>query len=171
MEEEVYKSVPNYEGYYEISNYGQVRGVERIISTPHQQRKLKSMVLKQRINRYGYLIIDLSKSSVSKTFEVHRLIALTFLPQQEGRNCVNHMDADKLNNNVENLEWVTPRENNLHAIKHGLVSSCKRVINICTGIAYNSISEAAIETEIPYSKLKRIFCRGQENDTCLRLAI
>ena len=168
MEEEVYKSVPNYEGYYEISNYGQVRGVERIISTPHQQRKLKSMVLKQRINRYGYLIIDLSKSSVSKTFEVHRLIALTFLPQKEGRNCVNHMDADKLNNNVENLEWVTYKENVHHAINLNLYSICKMVINECTGKLYHSISEASRNENLSYSKLKRIF---KEDGTinCLKL--
>ena len=168
MEEEVYKSVPNYEGYYEISNYGQVRGVERIISTPHQQRKLKSMVLKQRINKYGYLIIDLSKSSVSKTFEVHRLVALTFLPQQEGRNCVNHMDADKLNNNVENLEWVTPRENVRHAINLNLYSICKMVINECTGKLYHSISDASRNENLSYSKLKRVF---KEDGTinCLKL--
>ena len=110
MNQILWKPVPGYESYYEISNYGEIRGVERIISTPHQQRKIKSRVLKPRINKYGYLIIDLSKSSVSKTFEVHRLIALTFLPHQEGRNCVNHLDADKLNNNVENLEWVTHRK-------------------------------------------------------------
>ena len=168
MEEVYWAPIPGYESYYEVSNYGQIRGVERIISTPHQQRKIKSRVLKPRINKYGYLIIDLSKSSVSKTFEVHRLVALTFLPQQEGRNCVNHMDADKLNNNVENLEWVTHTENVHHAINLNLYSICKMVINECTGKLYHSISEASRNENLSYSKLKRVF---KENGTihCLKL--
>lgn len=163
-----WKDVPGYEGYYEINNIGQVRSLERIIEAGTFTRLLKGKVLKQRINKYGYLITDLSRNGVSKTFEVQRLMGLTFLQKLMDKNCVNHINGIKTDNRIENLNWMSHSENNVHAIKNGLKTYTK-VLDVCTGVTYNSISDAAKHTQLSYSKLKRIFSLGQTNDTCLRL--
>ena len=170
MEDIIWKDVPGYSGYYEVNNHGLIRGVERLITFKCKSRVCKSKVLKQRENRNGYLKVTLSRYGIKKTYETHRLIALVFLPIPLGKSCVNHINGNKLDNRIENLEWVSHSENNLHAIKLGL-RQCRRIVDIQSGRLYNSISEAAKETEISQSKLKRIFCMGQKNDTCLRLAV
>lgn len=68
----------------------------------------------------GYSIVHLYENGKRKTVQVHRLIALAFIPNPLGKKEVNHKDGNKLNNKVENLEWVTPSENLSHAVKNGL---------------------------------------------------
>lgn len=83
--------------------------------------------MKQHFDKDKYLIITLNNKK-KKTFKVHRLVAEHFIPNLQNKPCVNHIDGNKQNNNVNNLEWVTPSENMLHAYKKGLIKiSQKRI--------------------------------------------
>lgn len=120
-ENEIWRTVSGYENYYEASDQGNVRSVEReIIDKIGQKRRLKSKILKPGVCSAGYLNVDLSKNGKVKKHTVHRLVALAFLEPDELREQVNHKDGDKLNNHIENLEWTTPKENIRHAIDTGL---------------------------------------------------
>jgi hypothetical protein len=91
----------------------------------------------------GYNVISIN----SKHYYIHRLVALTFLDNQDNKKIVNHIDGNKLNNNIENLEWVTSLENNLHAINTGLIKRCKKVIQYDKNMnklnEFKSIKEAS----------------------------
>lgn len=97
---EIWKDIPHYEGLYQVSNQGRVWSVR------------KNRLLKQSPNAYGYLKVCLyNQYGKSRVETVHRLVALAFIDQPSGCNVVNHLDENRLNNCVENLEWTTIREN------------------------------------------------------------
>ena len=102
---ETWKSIKGYEGLYEISSYGRVKGL------------VHNIIRKQNTSTTGYFQIRLSKNGMPGYYQVHRLIALAFIPNIEGKPHINHIDANKKNNNINNLEWVTPMENVHHAIR------------------------------------------------------
>lgn len=113
MQGEEWRAVVGYEGYYEVSNMGNVR------SLPRQTGKygFNGCWLRPSINEGGYRQVTLSVDGISKTITVHRLVAMAFVPNPDGKPQVNHIDENKLNNNAENLEWVTLHENVLHSAK------------------------------------------------------
>jgi len=77
----------------------------------------------------GYLSVKLSKNDIRKSYLVHQLVAKAFLPARPGVHTVNHIDGDKHNNCVRNLEWATPQENMQHAWKNGLVKPMSGIRN------------------------------------------
>lgn len=97
-----------YKGMYQVSNLGRVRSLDRIDSRGFHHR---GRILTTGIDRTGYPNIHLSKKSNSRTVRVHRLVALTFIPNPDNKPQVNHKDEKRDNNNVDNLEWVTAKEN------------------------------------------------------------
>lgn len=121
---EIWKDIENYEGLYQVSNLGRVRRVDSEVNTGiknSEKRICKGGMLKQNLKRNGYLSVDLSKEQKVKTISVHRLVAKAFiLNDDENKNQVNHINANKQDNRVENLEWVTPQENHNHAKENGL---------------------------------------------------
>ena len=123
---EVWKDVPGYEGYYKASNLGKIKSVERIVK--HNcggPKKINERILKGYINRYGYIRVDLSKEGINKQFSAHRIVALTFLGESD--LVVNHIDGVKTNNNINNLEYVTSKENTAHAVRTGLIKNNSRI--------------------------------------------
>ena len=104
---EIFKKIPNYSNY-SISNTGIVRNDKR-------GKNLQYNILKN-----GYARVDLCNTFGTKHFSVHRLVADLFIENIENKSCVNHIDGNKVNNRVNNLEWCTERENTLHAINTGL---------------------------------------------------
>lgn len=101
------KDIKNYEGLYKINIYGSIWSCKR--------RKWLSIN-----DMGGYLGITLCKNGICKSYKIHRLVAETFISNDNNLPQVNHKDGNKLNNNVENLEWCTSSQNLKHAIKTGL---------------------------------------------------
>lgn len=106
--QEIWKDVVGYEGYYKVSNLGRVKSLDRINNKGVTQigRVLKCGY------RSGYKSVALSKNGKSVSCVIHRLVAIAFVPNKNNKPQVNHIDEDKNNNNVNNLEWVTAKENN-----------------------------------------------------------
>lgn len=114
--DEIWKDIKDYEGLYQVSNLGRVRSLDKIvIRTDGKNRHQKGKILKLQISKYGYNVITLWNNNVSKQFKVHRLVAMAFIPNPNNLPQVNHIDEDKLNNKIDNLEWCTALENNRHS--------------------------------------------------------
>lgn len=114
---EQWRNIIGYEYKYQISDYGNVRSLNRM---SFDNRQLKGKQMKLNKSKSGYLIIELSNENVRKTFNVHRLVAIHFLENPNNYPQVNHKDGDKSNNNYHNLEWVNNSMNIKHAIETGL---------------------------------------------------
>ena len=104
---EIWKDVVGYEGLYQVSNLGRVKSF----------KYLKEKILKPSHKDNGYLFITLCKNGVMKRYYIHRLVASAFIPNPQNKPTVNHIDCDRTNNCVENLEWNTYAENNDYALK------------------------------------------------------
>ena len=111
------KDVVGYEGLYQVSDTGQVRSLDRVDG---RGRHWKGRVLAQSINTSGYLCVNLSIDGKQTLKYIHRLVAEAFIPNPDNRPQVNHMDGNKQNNHVSNLEWATAKENMRHATETGL---------------------------------------------------
>jgi hypothetical protein len=110
---EIFKDIPNYEGLYQVSNYGRVKSLKFGIE----------VFIKDSINAWGYPSVNLK----SKQNVIHRLVAITFIPNPKNKPFVNHKDGIKTNSQLDNLEWVTRKENAQHASKMGLLGRNKTV--------------------------------------------
>lgn len=121
--EEVWKDIQGYEGIYQISNLGRAKSLERLIPCAYGMRKIPEKIMKPALNTDGYWRVKLIKGELKKNRKVHRLVAEAFIPNPEGKRCVNHIDGNKNNNCVDNLEWVTHKENMEHAAENGLTTS------------------------------------------------
>jgi hypothetical protein len=118
---EIWLSVENYVGYYEVSNYGNVRSTNRtVISIRGNARNLKSKLLKPATNRDGYLQIAFCINGKSFSNYIHVIVAKAFILNPENKPTVNHKDGIKINNFVDNLEWSTKSEQAIHALSHNL---------------------------------------------------
>ena len=144
-ESEVWKDVVGYEGFYKVSNKGNVRSVERRNSRGY---RLAGRILKPGHDNDGYLHVVLCKNGKRKTTTVHRLVAEAFIPNPESLPQVNHIDEVKDNNNVENLEWCDARYNSNHGTRNERMAQAqsKKVIavNAKTGdvVEFNSTMDA-----------------------------
>lgn len=118
--DEIWKSVKGYEGLYEVSNFGKLKGLKRTINQGKCHRTWEEHIVKFGVDGDGYFRTNLAKDGVNKTVKVHRLVAEAFIPNPLNLPEVNHIDGNKQNNNVKNLEWCTRSENLKHAVKIGL---------------------------------------------------
>ena len=121
---EVWKPIQGYEGWYEISNFGNVRSVPREVIQNHWQGgvsvyKMPGRTLKPGVNPNGYCHIDLHRNGKIQRFSIHRLVAIHFIENPCGYPIVNHIDADPSNNRADNLEWCTQSHNIQHAYDNG----------------------------------------------------
>ncbi|WP_438467840.1 NUMOD4 domain-containing protein [Streptococcus pluranimalium] len=144
----IWKPIKGYEGFYEVSNKGEVRNSNTL------------KILKPRINNSGYCRVGLRKDFKTKEFLVHRLVAMAFIKPIDGKELVNHIDENKINNVVENLEWVTHLENIHHGTcieRMGRPESTKKVFQFTKfGVfvtSYKNLKHASQELEIPYHSL------------------
>ena len=122
---EIWKDIPDFEGSYQVSNMGRVRSLDRVIAIKDgRMRKHKGRVLKLHVNKStGYEQLVIYNDNGYNTKRVHRLVLEVFKPHVNMNVLdVNHIDGNKLNNHLTNLEWVTRRDNILHAYSTGLMS-------------------------------------------------
>lgn len=110
--QEIWKNISNYEGIYEISNLGRVR---RADCTPKRLLKIGNGSYRNNIDKTAYGLVVLSFKGKTKTRNVHRLVAEAFIPNPDGLRDVNHKNGDKSDNRASNLEWVSHRDNIIHA--------------------------------------------------------
>lgn len=118
--QEIWRNLKGYEGLYEVSSLGKVKSLQR--------RGATTKIIKPRKNSNGYLIVGLHKNGIRKEVAIQRLVAMTFIKNVKGKPEVNHIDGNKENNNVSNLEWVTHKENMEHARNNNLIKVTENVI-------------------------------------------
>ena len=168
--EEIWKDIPGCEGRYQVSSLGRARSLSKIIQTGRGKvdRWLEARILKEGlIDKHGYRRIAIGDRKSLPAQTMHRVVAITFIPNPENKYCVNHIDGNKLNNNLDNLEWTTSKENTQHAFRTGLAKVSKEgvelrrqqflnpdrnpksrmVLNVETGIYYDSALKAWESTE------------------------
>lgn len=147
---EAWRDIKDYENLYQVSNFGNVRSIDRVIKQYNYSAKkdkiyiYKGKILTQGIDRNHYARVVLSKNNKQKHFMVHRLVAEAFIPNSNNLPYINHKDENSLNNVCTNLEWCTQKYN----INYGTrtlrmrKTQGKKVKCVETGIVYDSISEA-----------------------------
>ena len=125
---EEWKDIKDYEGYYQVSDLGKIRSVDRFVV--HSKNGNKAFK-KGKVFAVGFtnkaLIVALSKNGIKKSFLIYRIVAQQFIPNPENKPEVNHKDGNRLNNKVSNLEWMTRSENEKHAYDTGLYTSRKGI--------------------------------------------
>lgn len=126
-----WRDVVGYEDIYEVSDAGKVRTKEGKVtySTRYKaERVWQQRTLRQRASKDNCCRVNLWKDRKEKTWLVHRLVALAFLPREDSKDYVNHKDGNRLNNHVLNLEWCDHKENNNHAFDNDLMTSNTKVV-------------------------------------------
>lgn len=168
--DEIWKDIKDYEGYYQVSNLGNIKSLDRFVEGRYGNFYMKyGQLIKpcynKRINVYE---VHLRKNSKRKCFKVHRLVAEAFIKNDDPLNktTVNHIDGDRSNNCVTNLEWCSYSENEKHA--YDVLHRCKNSsiykkrkctsINKETGlqVTHESIAEASRYTKISETQIRRI---------------
>lgn len=183
LQEEIWLPIKGFEGYYEVSNVGNIRSVDRYVNSRFgRKRFIKSMEMGFITGKYH--MVTLTKSQNKSTLLVHRLVAEAFKENPTNLPVVNHIDLNKLNNKESNLEWTSYSGNTKHAFNNGMFpklhetqfkKGCKAlnqilIVNIENGIFYDSISEAAKVYPISASHLVDCVAGRKKNKTPFRYA-
>lgn len=143
---EVWKDIEGFEGIYQISNIGRVKSLQRIRYNTLSEN-IKERILKPVLNTEGYHQVALYKDGKNQHPKVHRLVAIAFLSNISLKQYINHIDGNKENNCVNNIEWCTAAENNFHT---------HRVLNKCCG----STHHFSKLSELDVNKIKLLFVEG-----------
>ena len=161
---EIWKPVKGYEGLYEASNYGRIRSIKRATNS--------GRVLKPYISKHnGYCYVSLCKNGQSITKRVHKLVYCAFNPfvelpdRYDKTRTIDHIDGDKTNNRIENLDICSQSENQKRAYRNGLNPvATKTVIDLTTGVIYESTKAASIGVSGGGngSAISRV-CKGQRS--------
>ena len=125
MKEE-WKDIIGYEGLYQVSNLGRVKSINRVVYYNDGRKfNYSSKILKVNINKRNYNnnIVHLYKNGIRKAIPVHRLVATSFIVNNDNLPEVNHIDGNRNNNKVENLEWSSRKDNMKHAFDNGLINN------------------------------------------------
>lgn len=156
--QEIWKDVVGWEGYYLVSNLGNVKSKKRVMfykfgkNKEKKEKTVKENIRKQKLNKCtGYYMINLNKDGKMKCETVHSMVAKAFIGLYKKGYSVNHKDGNKLNNNLENLEIITHQENCFHAFKTNLKSNNHK-------IKYNNVeyfSKTEMRKQLKMSELKQ----------------
>ena len=141
--EEIWKDIKNFEKLYQISNKGRIKNKY-------------GRILKTAVNHNGYIVVYLCKNNKKCSKRVHRLVAEAFIPKVDGKDQVNHIDCNKKNNNVENLEWCTPYENIKHAYINNLYEKQRNYVR--KTLSEHSTAKPVNQFDINGNFIKRWSC-------------
>lgn len=174
--EEIWKDVGiikgvDYTGLYQVSNYGQVRSLDRtdiyLMKGKEVKRSRKSIIMTPVEDKYGYVKIQLCKNGKHKWFQVHRLVAQAFIPNPNNYPCVNHKNEIKDDNRVDNLEWCTVKYNNIYNGRQKRITAKRKKITLQIDQNTNeiikewsSIKEAEKELGLPGGHIS-MCCNGK----------
>lgn len=155
---EIWKPIANYENYY-VSSLGNVKSTKNFHGQPER-------ILKPGKSNKGYLLVALSKNGKEKVFNIHRLVALAFVPNPHNYEQVNHINENKTDNRAENLEWCTAKINVNHGTRTARqIQKCsKKVVCIETNIVYPSTADAARKLGLNQGNISN--CCSGRNKTC-----
>lgn len=152
---EIWKSIPGFEDRYEVSNQGRVRSISflqryllRNGNEAYRQTPVK--IISQQVTNSGYALVHLHRNGERKAKTVHTLVAVAFL--NGGDRTVNHINGNKLDNRLVNLEWASYSENHYHAVATGLNPQAVKVRNPNTGEIFPSITQAAKACHVSHRK-------------------
>lgn len=157
---ELYKDILGYEGFYQISNLGNVKSLSRtILKNGIYPFKSKDKIIKNRVNKYCY--VTLCKNNTYKNFYVHRLVAQAFINNNENKLIVNHINGIKTNNRVDNLEWCTYLENTKHAILNGFINQ-KGINSVKSKLNEKEVLEIK-QSNLPHKELSKKYNISKSN--------
>jgi len=154
---EIWKDILGYEGLYQVSNLGNIKSIERLrIDTKGRKRIFPQKIIKPLLSDRGYCQVNLYKNSKLQTRRINRLVALSFIPNLQNKEQVNHINGIKTDNSVPNLEWTTSKENVIHSFKTGLKRG--RTGTKCN---FSKLSESDVlkirNSDLNYSQLSELF--------------
>ncbi len=165
---ELWMDVAGYEGAYQVSNLGRVRSQARLTTgTKRSTYQIPERVLRPWNHNAGYLCVTLCGGAKKTKYLVHRLVASAFLPNPERLPTVNHIDGNKTNNRVENLEWCNDEYNSWHnayELKHETTIRKRPVVCLNDGKTYPSAAEAARRTGCSNQNIIKV-CQGERTQT------
>lgn len=154
IKKEIWKSVVGYEGLYKISNLGNGISIKR--------HGTNGGFLKKYTHKKGYIVYVLTKNSHKKSFFAHRLVATAFIKNSLQKKEINHIDGNKKNNNVRNLEWVSRLENMQHAKNNGLIPLPKNCQDHPNSKLNNkqvfTIKKLLLENKLNQRQIADLFC-------------
>lgn len=151
---ETWKDIKGYEGLYKISDKGRIKSYH---TRGDRQKVGKEHYITPTKTTTGYYKIELMKEHKRRTYKLHRLIAIAFIPNPLKKPYINHIDGNKLNNSISNLEWCTQKENMNHAYKTGLIPKntiSKQEFYELYVVKHKGISEISKITHIGYNRVK-----------------
>ena len=163
---EIWKDIKNFEQIYQVSNLGRVKSLARYVNSKGgSQRLVKECILVPVLTSNGYLKVSLNNAT-RKTFNIHRLVAEAFIPNPDNKPQVNHIDENKTDNTVTNLNWMTSKENINHgtAITRRIATTTNdsnRSQSVTNGIdIFPSMHEASRITGIHQGSISNV-CKGK----------
>lgn len=162
---EIWRDINGFEGFYQVSNQGRVRSLDRTVDKAGVNKVVRGKVLRPSISNTGYEKVDLYFGGQRTKAYVHRLVASAFLPNTDELAYVNHRDENKLNNTAQNLEWCTPSYNSTYGHMRDMTRGSKRIVCTKNGEVvgvFKSQREAAKAVEAKTSSLISACCRGKK---------
>ena len=168
MTDEEWRPIAGWEGFYSVSSCGRVRSEDRYVQYKdgRKPRLWRGKILAQSLDSDGYSCVGLHRSGKTQNGKVHRLVAAAFIPQQEGKTQINHLNEIKTDNHVKNLEWCTVAENNAYGTHNVRAGEHHKVpVNQYTAdgafiATYGSQIEAAKATGVSQGNIA-LCCKGE----------
>lgn len=148
---EVWKPVVGFENLYQVSDFGRVKRIPLKFKIVGVKNRRETM-LRPEINKWGYAAVSLSYGKVKKMKTVHRVLMEAHVPNPENKRCINHLDGNKLNNNIDNLEWCTHSENSMHASRMGKMRGNQSQLGMIN--EKSKLSKPIVQLEISGSFVK-----------------
>lgn len=154
--EEIWKDIQGFEGFYQASNLGRIKSLERIV--PHTRGNCPTVTVQEKIlsiyvakNGYSRVCLHKGGRGNGKVYRVHRLVANAFIPNPENKPDINHKNAIKHDNRLENIEWSTEKENINHAFANGLHKSRANFANSNCKVTKQQVIEIKKLLELGYT--------------------